>query len=201
MVSFNNNYDELAMPGDWIPIVQKLQSQDGTVIVLGKSDSGKTSLIKLLTYFLVKRNRKIGIIDLDIGQSTLGPPATIAMSTVDKNKLKDGNIPIEHMLFIGMISPAGCIDRFLDRICKLYSISQKKKIDTLIVDTTGLVMGSIGIYLKSSLINRINPAALVALQFAQELEPILSQFESRPSFPTVLSHAKILFREAGEIEN
>ncbi|MDY0382825.1 MAG: Clp1/GlmU family protein [Atribacterota bacterium] len=181
MVNFNNNYDELAMPGDWIPIVQKLQSQDGTVIVLGKSDSGKTSLIKLLTYFLVKRNRNIGIIDLDIGQSTLGLPATIAISTVDKKKLKDGNIPIEHMLFIGMISPAGCIDRFLDRICKLYSISQKKKIDTLIVDTTGLVMGSIGIYLKSSLINRINPAALVALQSAQELEPILSQFESRPS--------------------
>jgi polynucleotide 5'-kinase involved in rRNA processing len=95
MVNFNNNYDELAMPGDWIPIVQKLQSQDGTVIVLGKSDSGKTSLIKLLTYFLVKRNRNIGIIDLDTGQSTLGPPATIAMSTVDKKKLKDGNIPIE----------------------------------------------------------------------------------------------------------
>ena len=181
MFNFNNNYGELAMPGDWIPVVQELQSQDGTIIVLGKADSGKTSFIKLLTYFLVKRNRKIGIIDLDIGQSTIGPPATIAMSTVDKKRLKDGNIPVDHMLFMGMITPANSIDRFLDKVYKLYTVSERKIVDTLLVDTTGLVTGSIGIFLKSSLIKRINPAALVALQFAQELEPILSQFEPEPS--------------------
>ena len=53
MVNFNNNYDELNARG-LIPIVQKLQSQDGTVIVLGKSD--RKPAIKLLTYFYKKLN-------------------------------------------------------------------------------------------------------------------------------------------------
>lgn len=181
MFNFNNNYHELAIPGDWMPVVQELLSQDGTIVILGMTDSGKTSLIKLLTYFFVKRNRKIGIIDLDIGQSTLGPPATIGMSIVDKKRLKDGNIPVDLMFFMGMISPARCIDRFLDKAYKLHTASKRKTIDTLLVDTTGLVTGSFGIFLKSSLIKRINPAALIALQFVQELEPILSQFEPNPS--------------------
>lgn len=175
------NYDELVIPGDWIPIFQKVLIQDGAVLVLGKSDSGKTSLIKALTYFLVKRNKKIGLIDLDVGQSTLGPPATIAMSTIDKEKLKDGYIPADNMLFVGMVSPARCMDRFLEKILKLYTVTEKRMADTILVDTTGLIMGNIGSFLKKSVIERIKPAILIALQFSQELEPILSLFEAGPS--------------------
>ncbi len=179
MVNSNLCNDKLFMPGDWLPIIQKIQKHEGTVIVLGKTDSGKTSFIKLLTCFLVRRNKKIGIIDSDIGQSTLGPPATIGLSIVDKNRLKDSIIPVDYMHFIGAISPEQCIDRFLDRIYRLYTIAEKEKIDFLLIDTTGLVMGRVGQYLKGNLISKIRPSILVALQFDRELEPILSQFASQ----------------------
>ncbi|HNR65096.1 MAG TPA: Clp1/GlmU family protein [Atribacterota bacterium] len=179
MVNSNICNDELFMPGDWLPVIQKIQKHEGTVIVLGKTDSGKTSFIKLLTCFLVRRNRKIGIIDSDIGQSTLGPPATIGLSIADKNRLKDGIIPVDYIYFIGAISPEQCIDRFLDRIYRLYTIAEKEKIDVLLIDTTGLVMGRVGQYLKGNLIRKIHPSALVALQFDRELEPILSEFVSQ----------------------
>jgi polynucleotide 5'-hydroxyl-kinase GRC3/NOL9 len=181
IANLNLTDNELIMPGDWMSIVQKIQSQDGTVMVLGKTDSGKTSFIKLLIHYLVRRNRKIGLIDVDIGQSTLGPPGTIGMCIVDKNRVEDGIVPIDYMLFIGAISPEQCIAIFLEKIYQLYIITQKIKVDALLIDTTGLVMGRIGVYLKNNLIKKVNPAILVALQSDKELEPILLEFEAQPS--------------------
>ncbi len=181
MVILNLTNDELIIPGDWMSIFQTIQSQDGTVMVLGKNDSGKTSFIKLLTYYLVKRNRKICLIDADIGQSNLGPPGTIGMGIVDQKRLKDGIIPVDYILFIGALSPEQCIDRFISRVYQIYTIAQKEKVDTILIDTTGLVLGKVGVYLKSNLIKKVNPTVLVAIQFDKELEPILLEGEFAPS--------------------
>ncbi|MGD9552519.1 MAG: Clp1/GlmU family protein, partial [Candidatus Caldatribacteriota bacterium] len=144
-------------------------------------DSGKTSFIKILAQYLVRRNRKVGIIDLDIGQSTLGPPGTISMGVLDKERLKKKIIPVCYMIFIGSTSPGKCVDRFLARVYYLYCLCQREKVDVLLVDTTGLVTGSVGVYLKCNLIEKINPTIIVALQFGQELEPILEIFKSQSS--------------------
>ena len=181
IVNLNLDQEGLVMPGDWISIAQKIFSQSGTVMVLGKTDSGKTSFIKLLAQYLARRNRKVGIIDLDIGQSTLGPPATIGMGILDKESLKKRIIPVRYMVFIGSTSPGKCVDRFLAKVYQLYCLCQREKVDTLLVDTTGLVLGSLGVYLKCNLIEKIDPAIIVALQFDQESEPILQVFGLQPS--------------------
>lgn len=173
MANWNWTQEELLLPGDWMSLVKGIHSQGGVVMVLGKTDSGKTSLLKLLIQYLVRRNKKVTIIDLDIGQSTLGPPATIGIGRVDQEKLKKGAIPVELMSFLGATSPEQCIDRFLERAYHLYLRAKKEQADAILIDTTGLVMGSLGVYLKCSLIKKINPSILVALQFEQELEPIL----------------------------
>lgn len=181
IVNLNFGQEGLMMPGDWMSITQKIFSQSGTVMVLGKTDSGKTSFIKILAQYLARRNRKVGIIDLDIGQSTLGPPGTISMGVLDKERLKKKIIPVCYMIFIGSTSPGKCVDRFLARAYHLYCLGQREKVDTLLVDTTGLVTGSVGVYLKCNLIEKIDPTIIVALQFGQELEPILEIFKSQSS--------------------
>ena len=181
IVNLNFGQEGLIMPGDWMSIAQKILSQSGTVMVLGKTDSGKTSFIKILAQYLVRRNRKVGIIDLDIGQSTLGPPGTISMGVLDKERLKKKIIPVCYTVFIGTTSPGKCVDRFLARAYHLYCLGQREKVDTLLVDTTGLVLGSLGVYLKCNLVEKIDPTIIVALQFGQELEPILEVFKSQSS--------------------
>jgi polynucleotide 5'-hydroxyl-kinase GRC3/NOL9 len=57
----------------------------------------------------------------------------------------------------------------------------ERKVDTLLVDTTGLVLGSLGVYLKCNLVEKIDPTIIVALQFGQELEPVLEVFKSQSS--------------------
>ncbi|NLL61189.1 MAG: hypothetical protein GX240_00145 [Candidatus Atribacteria bacterium] len=181
MISLELSYHDLIIPGDWTPMFRKIQNQNGVIMVLGKSDSGKTSLIKLLAAYLVRRNRKIALIDLDIGQSILGLPGTMGIGIVNRSNLKNGLVQVNHRSFFGATSPAKGIDRFLEKAYRLYTVAHKENADVFLIDTTGLVMGSLGAYLKGNLIKRINPTALIALQFEQELEPILTECEILPA--------------------
>jgi len=173
------NNEELIIPGDWIPVIQKILKEKSTVIVLGKTDTGKTSFIKAIARYLVIRNRKVIIIDGDIGQSSLGPPGTVNMCFLDFQRLKCTTTTVDEMIFIGHITPAECLGKLIHRVDQLYKISQRYKSDTIIIDTTGLVSGDTGIHLKSSLIEKIKPSMLIAFQAENELESIINKFTSQ----------------------
>jgi len=167
----------LTLPGDWIQLAQNILKQYPKVMVLGKTDTGKTSFIRAIGYYLIKRNKKIGIIDADIGQSTIGPPGTIGIQILEYRELQKGLIPEEEIFFVGAISPVNCIEKFIEGIYRLFQICQKKQAEIILIDTTGLVTGQLGKYLKCMLIKKVQPSCLVALQFESELEPILKEFE------------------------
>ncbi|MFW6149613.1 MAG: Clp1/GlmU family protein [Atribacterota bacterium] len=171
---FNGN---LLMPGDWVPVVQKILKWNDKVMILGQSDSGKTSFMHLLAHYMLRRNRKIGLIDGDIGQSTLGPPGTINMQILEYQNLKSKSNSLEYMVFVGAKSPATCIKKFIYSISKVFQICQRHRVDIIVIDTTGLVSGELGIYLKTHLIKKIQPSTLIALQREEELEPILNAYE------------------------
>jgi polynucleotide 5'-hydroxyl-kinase GRC3/NOL9 len=170
--------ETLIMPGDWIPIAQRILHHEETVMVLGRTDSGKTSLIRLFVQYLIKRNRKIAVIDADIGQSTLGPPGTVGLCVLDNQHLQSRIIPVDYTVFVGAISPERCTENFVKSVCRLNRICQQEVIDKVLIDTTGLISGSLGVYLKSILIKKISPSLLIALQWNDELEPILREFEN-----------------------
>lgn len=50
-------------------------------MILGGSDTGKTSLVEYIANLLVSKF-KVGIVDCDMGQSHIGPPTTIAWGRV-----------------------------------------------------------------------------------------------------------------------
>ena len=169
------------MSGEWLTIAQRILKQKETVMVLGKTDSGKTSTVCLFTQYLVRRNRKVAVIDGDIGQSTLGPPGTVNMGILEFQNLKTGMNPITHTVFIGATSPERCIQKCIDGLGKLNKIGQQSIADAVLIDTTGLISGNLGIILKRGLIERIKPTILMAIQFAEELEPILKSVENQAS--------------------
>ena len=171
-------FDEnLTLSGDWIQLAQNILKQYPKVMVLGKTDTGKTSFIRAIGYYLIKRNKTIGIIDADIGQSTIGLPGTIGMQILEYQDLQRSFAPEEEIFFVGAISPVKCIEKFIEGIDRLFQICQHKQAEIILIDTTGLVIGQLGKYLKCMLINKVQPSCLVALQFGSELEPILKEFE------------------------
>ncbi|MBA7545382.1 hypothetical protein ES705_37749 [subsurface metagenome] len=76
--------EEYFMPGDWIEIANIILKSREAVLVLGATDTGKSICTLLFANFWAKHGRKVGIVDVDMGQSDLGPPTTMGMILIDK---------------------------------------------------------------------------------------------------------------------
>ena len=64
---------------DWEVLLHKLLQNKGTALIIGATDSGKSTLAKYLVQKLVSQNINVCLIDSDVGQSSLGLPGTICM--------------------------------------------------------------------------------------------------------------------------
>ncbi|MDP2944846.1 MAG: Clp1/GlmU family protein [Atribacterota bacterium] len=165
--------EEYFMPGDWLEIANKILKDRGAVLVLGATDTGKSICTLLFANFWAKHGRKVGIVDVDMGQSDLGPPTTMGMVLINKPTKSLKEFSTDSLYFIGSTSP---INYFLPIICgtkKLIDEGKKKGAEIIIVDTTGLVKGNPGRTLKENMIDIISPSHIVALQREDELEHIL----------------------------
>lgn len=165
--------EEYFMPGDWLGIANKILKDKGVVMVLGATDTGKSICTLLFANFWAKHGRKVGIVDVDMGQSDLGPPTTMGMVVIDKPIKSLEEVSVDTLYFVGSTSP---LNYFLPTICgtkKLIDEGKKKGAEIIIVDTTGLVKGNPGRTLKENMIDIISPSHIVALQREDELEHIL----------------------------
>jgi polynucleotide 5'-hydroxyl-kinase GRC3/NOL9 len=151
------------------------------ILILGDVDTGKTFLSLQLARMSLEKNRKVAILCCDLGQSLVGPPATVAYKVLKKRILlrKALYLKEDRMEFIGSFSPSGFLLSFLINI-KLLLEEIENKADIIIVNTTGYVKTKEAVYLKTEKIRLIRPNIIFALQRKRELEPILDKFYSYP---------------------
>jgi len=99
------------MSQDWADkIAQRLLGrgliQTGICLILGASDTGKTTLAAALAKCAASRG-PVGIIDADIGQSHIGPPATVGWAVVDNPQINFSEPAVGGISFVGDITPVG----------------------------------------------------------------------------------------------
>lgn len=125
------------------------------VLFLGATDTGKTTLIRQL-------HQQLGgeVIDADVGQSWLGPPACIS-----RGALSNDRIEIRASYFVGDISPRGNLLQVLTGIAHCLRAAARP----LLIDTDGYITGEAARAYKSELIRLVQPDVLVLLQRAGEL--------------------------------
>ncbi len=71
------------------PFAEKLLSPDTrSIMLLGEADTGKTTLAEGLGAFLSKDFRTAAV-DLDMGQSRIGPPATVGWGFANWDAARD----------------------------------------------------------------------------------------------------------------
>ena len=70
----------------WEQAAINIAKDGGKVVVLGSTDSGKTSFSTLLSNIALELNLKPSIIDADVGQCDLAPPGFVALKFM-KNKV------------------------------------------------------------------------------------------------------------------
>lgn len=137
--------NQLKVPEKWKEATKKAKGSKISLII-GETDTGKSTLVKFL-------QSKLGgsIIDSDVGQSDIGPPAVIGLSKNGK-RLSDG-------YFVGSTTPSG---HFLEMVVGTKRMAERADFPAFI-DTTGMVHGSPARTLKTQKIESLQPDLIFLL--------------------------------------
>ena len=163
---------ELIPEPDWESLPGALLLSKGTTMLIGETDSGKSTLAKYLVQRLISQHLPVCLIDADVGQSSLGLPGTICMKPFF-NEYDLQSFFYKKMSFVGTINPAKNILNIIATV-KRMSDECRDIADISLIDTSGLVAGEIGERLKIGKVGALNPSHIIALQKQIELEHILS---------------------------
>ncbi|MCD6256634.1 ATP/GTP-binding protein [Candidatus Aerophobetes bacterium] len=162
---------------------QIIDGGNRTIMVIGASDSGKTTFVEQIAK-ICSLTRKTAIVDIDPGQSHIGPPTTVAWGMVEKKEFEGWEkLKIKGFYFVGDTSPTGNLLPVITG-ARLMWDEAIRQADKVILDTTGLVRGNIGKILKLHLIDLLKPEVIFALYREDELEHILSFFRG-VKFPRI----------------
>ncbi len=180
----------------WISLLDELRRPSTKAILIGSSDSGKTTLARFLMNSFLKEDKTICFVDADIGQSTIGPPSTISMKIYRRPEDVADPSP-DRMIFVGTFNPGKKIPEMINGTVRLVEEAQKEAIDLILIDTTGLISGNLGRALKTGKIKAVKPDHIIAIQRDRELEHILTLLKGYKIHRLIPSpHVKSRRREA-----
>ena len=173
-----NHMETLAL-NEWYKVLDVIRKEKGIAILLGATDTGKTTLAKFLIAQLSTRKIKVAFVDADIGQPSLGPPATIGLVLFESPPDLE-NIQPHEIFFIGSATPEENLPLHLRGVKRMVDKAITYGAQVVLVDTTGLVSGEVGIELKMRKINLLAPCIILVLQKFEELEDILTLIRGNP---------------------
>src|SRR4030042_6822877 len=171
---------EIPAPKEWFEALDVLEKEKGVAILLGATDTGKSTLAKFFVFNFCQRGLKVALVDADIGQSTLGPPATIGLAVFKSDPDWEVVLSPPEIFFVGSTTPEGHFPIHLKGVKRMVDKAPSYGAEVIIVDTTGFILGDAGIELKRKKIDLLSPRFLIALQKSDEIEPLLQLYEGNP---------------------
>ncbi len=173
---------EIIAPKEWFLLLDVLKEEKGIVILLGVTDTGKSSLIKFLILNLCQQGLKVALVDADIGQSFLGPPTTIGLAVFKSDPDWEVVLSPPEIFFVGSTTPEGNFPLYLKGVKRMADKAISYGTELILVDTTGFVSGETGKEFKRRKIDLLSPRFILALQKSNEIEPILELYEGNPLY-------------------
>lgn len=156
-------------------LVEEAVRTKHTVVLIGGLDTGKSTLSRALLEAAVAAGRPSAFIDADVGQKTVGPPATVTLKRIrGAVDLEPASMAKEDALwFVGSTSPEGHLLQIVAAVASVFRIAKASGADFVVVDSSGLVSGVHGQVLKYHKVEMLQPDLVVGLQRGEELLPLL----------------------------
>jgi len=160
------------IPPAWERIT--LSALDGTLLVVGAPDTGKSTFARYLYRRLCAHHERVAFVDGDVGQATLGPPTTMTLALGQPGDDRFPPAGPRFRAFVGDVSPRGHMLPTLVGTHRLVYKAHQEGAAVVVFDTTGLVDPAFGGgALKRAKIELLRPAAVVGIQRGSELEHLL----------------------------
>jgi polynucleotide 5'-hydroxyl-kinase GRC3/NOL9 len=151
----------------------------GTVLVIGDTDTGKSTFARYLCDHLGKKGVRVATLDGDPGQSALGPPTTMTLALAPASSPQKDDVSLFFngqiwRWFVGDISPGRHLLNVLTGAARLVQAGYEAGAEIIVYDTTGFISPvSGGTALKLALIDLLRPTVVFAIQRHFELESLL----------------------------
>lgn len=173
---------DTVVPGEWEAVERALRDRgSGTVYVVGAADRGKTTFCRWLTGQLAA-TAMTGFLDCDIGQSTLGPPATVGLALY---RGSTGTPRATFLRFVGAVTPSGHMVQELVGALRLKEKAREEGAPYLVVDSPGWVIEPAAQEFHVRMIDLLQPDLVVGFERGPELEGILVNFRRHPRIKIV----------------
>jgi polynucleotide 5'-kinase involved in rRNA processing len=167
-------FDRLDIPPEWNRLAEDLvrRRAPATVYILGGTDTGKSTLAAYLCVRLAERSRPTVFIDLDPGQSSIGPPATVGSASVEPS----GARHIEALRFVGSTSPPGSLLQHAAAAAALRRLHAGRQWS--IIDACGFVQGAMAEEFQYTLLDLLRPELILRLGSAPGQQRSSKPFET-----------------------
>jgi polynucleotide 5'-hydroxyl-kinase GRC3/NOL9 len=161
---------------EWEPTLDAVLAAGGTIQMIGGMDVGKTTFTRLLVNRAVAAGKRVALLDTDPGQTEVGPPGCIGLAFMDAPVGSLADLTPQALAFVGNTSPAAHLLEHAAGAARLAALAGDR---LLIVDTCGYIQGGGARRLHQIEFDLLQPAHVIALQRAGELEPILAPLRHR----------------------
>ena len=148
-----------------------------TVMVLGDVDTGKTSFSTFLLNTALHHEVQPALIDVDLGQSDIGPPTSIGFCPISKPLADLFSEKPAAIFFTGHTSAKGITQRVELGLETMLTRVAEEKGGMTVINTDGWISGEGAHAYKRGLIRTAHADVLVGIQRRDEFEPILSPME------------------------
>ena len=138
------------------------------VMIVGGTDSGKTTLLTFLMNELLSEGLRVAVVDSDVGQKSILPPATISLGIPEGPVSSLSELEGVLHYFVGTTAPSQYAGEMALGVSRLVEVASKTA-DVTLIDTTGFVSG-IGLEMKRLKVELARPDFLILLERENELE-------------------------------
>lgn len=144
---------QIRISREWLQLLEALPG-GGRVLVVGPSDSGKTTLCQWLVGKLRER-APTAWVDADVGQSQVGPPACVGWRMAGAER--------ESFYFVGDVTPATVPLAAAAATARAVHDAEAQGAGVAVIDTTGYLEGEGALALKSAKLELLAPLDLLAV--------------------------------------
>ncbi len=165
----------------WEEATSKIELK-GISVILGAMDVGKTTMTVMIANKASRAGFRVGIIDADLGQNDLGPPAT-----VDAAVLEPGTY-ITHLRMLkpirAMFLKTTSVERvWQDVVNAVHRLARylidNEGVSTVVINTDGWVTTEKAVEYKVKLLEKLEPRNVIIIRRSDEVNQLLSTIREK----------------------
>ncbi|MBC8139152.1 MAG: hypothetical protein H8F28_25040 [Fibrella sp.] len=151
-------------PEEWHPAVSRVASLPvgATVLLLGGTDTGKTTFAAQVARTLAGDSERIAVVDADIGQSEIAPPGTVGVAWARPDAERLSDLKPAGTFFVGAFSASTLPLEHASATAQAVRHARERNAERILVDTSGYVTGPTARRLKCAKASLIQPALILA---------------------------------------